>query len=803
MSSRRASLTSTVSDYKPCVLFLTNSERGKSSVILAVAHEFLVHSSYKIHVGSFGPLKKQIAELNYHAVASGSGRNTAALEVIPGLSMKQVHIRDGRVEDVWDVHKVGLRAALKTYQNVLVPALLPWAGVEYVDIYDAIVGVVQALTPVLIIVDPSFVPAVDVCRNLRWRHVLLGSGFVYPLTCWAKLRNVYLGIHLEGAVKNSERFKDVEEARHARGIQGPTPIPYMHHGKGINSTILSPAHLETDFPLTVPENITLCGPLVPPYRPIAEEDPEIAHWLSQRPTVLLNMGTRFNYDEKLQVEFGRAVCNLLDAKSNLQVLWKLQRDEEVTVSRELVEILQRHMLQQRVRIENWFAFEPMSLLMSGHITCVVHHGGASSYHEAVRAGVPQVVLPVWFDTFDFAARVEYLGIGVCGSRKTAPDVSGEDLVEALLCVLVSDGPNGIHERAQHVSAQLPLKDGRVVAYEKILESNSSLLTEYLSPSHPIQFLLTNTTTTTTMASERITWIGLGNIGRAMARNIAEKGPQTTPVTLYNRTASKATTFASTLPPNKATVSTSLEDAVSTATIIFICVGDDAALDAVISGLPTASLSSKIIVDCSTVHPDTSRKAHSTLATHGASFIACPVFGAPAAATAGQLVVVPAGAATSIDRIKPFLDGVTSKATISMAGEDVGRATTLKILGNTFILNTVETVAEGLVTAEKCGLGADVYQQFMHTFFPGPFALYADRMVTGDYYKREEPLFAVDLARKDLRHASSLAGEAGVRLKSVEVTDGYLQQVKEERGEKGDIAAVYGAVRMEAGLDFKN
>ncbi|GKZ24534.1 hypothetical protein AbraIFM66951_006070 [Aspergillus brasiliensis] len=306
-----------------------------------------------------------------------------------------------------------------------------------------------------------------------------------------------------------------------------------------------------------------------------------------------------------------------------------------------------------------------------------------------------------------------------------------------------------------------------------------------------------------MANERITWIGLGNIGRAMAANIAQKGPQTTPITLYNRTSSKATTFASTLPPNKATVSTSLADAISNATIIFICVGDDAALEAIISGLPTSSLSSKIIVDCSTVHPDTSRKVHSTLASHGASFIACPVFGAPAAAIAGQLVVVPAGDAATIDRIKPFLDGVTSKSTISMAGEDVGRATTLKILGNTFILNTVETVAEGLVTAEKTGLGADVYQQFLHTFFPGPFALYADRMVSGDYHQREEPLFAVDLARKDLRHASSLAGDAGVRLRSVEVTDHHLQNVKAERGEKGDIAAVYGSVRKESGLPFEN
>ncbi|PWY66035.1 UDP-Glycosyltransferase/glycogen phosphorylase [Aspergillus sclerotioniger CBS 115572] len=771
MSSRRASLTRTSLHKRRCVLFLTNSERGKASVLLAVAYEFLLNSSYEIHVGSFRSLKKQIAELNYHVATHDSVRNAAVLEEIPGPSMKQARFRDGQLEEGWDVRKVGLCTALETYRNVLAPALLPWTGVEYVSIYDAIVGVIQALIPRLIIVDPSFVPAVDVCRNLHWRHVLLGpnpakeqviqlgSGFTYPLKCWAKLRNAYLGIHLESAIKDSENFKDVEEARHSRGIEGSIPIPYVHPEIAVNNTIISPARLETDFPLTLPDNVVLCGPIVRPYRLIEMEDPEIAHWLSQRPTVLINMGTRFYYDDKKQAEFGKAVCKLLDAKPDMQVLWKLQRDEGVTVSQGLIEMLQVHLDEQRVRVESWFAFEPMSLLMSGHITCVVHHGGANAYHEAVRAAIPQVVLPVWFETYNFAARVEYLGIGVWGSRKTAPVVSGEELGEALLRVVASDEPKGMRERAMYVSAQLPLKHGRAIAYDKILE--------------------------------------------AMARNIAEKGPQTKPITLYNRTASKATTFASSLPANKATFSTSLSDAISNATIIFICVGDDAALEAVISGLPTTSLSSKIIVDCSTVHPDTSRKAQSTLASHGASFIACPVFGAPAAATAGQLIVVPAGDASSIDRIKPFLDGVTSKATISMAGEDVGRATTLKILGNTFILNTVETVAEGLVTAEKCGLGTDVYRQFMQTFFPGPFALYADRMITGDYYKREEPLFGVDLARKDLRHAASLAGEAGVRLRSVEVTDQYLQKVKEEMGVKGDIAGVYGAVRRESGLEFEN
>ncbi|PKY01430.1 oxidoreductase [Aspergillus campestris IBT 28561] len=309
-----------------------------------------------------------------------------------------------------------------------------------------------------------------------------------------------------------------------------------------------------------------------------------------------------------------------------------------------------------------------------------------------------------------------------------------------------------------------------------------------------------------MASERVTWIGLGNIGRGMSRNIALKGPQTTPLALYNRTTSKATALAESLGVEKATAVSSLPTAVKDATIVFICVGDDHALDQIIDALindASVNLADKIFVDCSTVHPDTSRRIHKTLAAQSAAYIACPVFGAPNMADAGKLLVVPAGAAAAVERIRPFLDGVVAIATMPVGDDsDVGRATLLKVLGNTFILNTVETLAEGMVAAEKSGLGIEVYQKFINIAFPGPFAKYADRMAGGDYYQREEPLFAVDLARKDLRHAASLGQDAGMRMRSVEVTDGYLKEVKAERGEKGDIAGVYGAIRKESGLPYE-
>lgn len=128
---------------------------------------------------------------------------------------------------------------------------------------------------------------------------------------------------------------------------------------------------------------------------------------------------------------------------------------------------------------------------------------------------------------------------------------------------------------------------------------------------------------------------------------------------------------------------------------------------------------------------------------------------------------------------------------------------LKVIGNTFFINLVETLSEGHVLAEKSGLGSDNLHEFVEAMFPGPYAAYSTRMISGDYHKREEPLFAVDLARKDAGHAMQLAKDAGTHLKALKVADAHLEQVKKHRGEAGDIAAIYGAVRQEAGLKFEN
>lgn len=126
------------------------------------------------------------------------------------------------------------------------------------------------------------------------------------------------------------------------------------------------------------------------------------------------------------------------------------------------------------------------------------------------------------------------------------------------------------------------------------------------------------------------------------------------------------------------------------------------------------------------------------------------------AEAGQLICVLAGPNESVDKVKPYTKGVMGRANIDFGGQPVEKALLLKIVGNTFVVNMVEALSESHVLAEKCGLGTDNLHRFVEGLFPGPYAAYSTRMLSGDYYKRDEPLFAVDLARKDARHAMDLA-----------------------------------------------
>lgn len=288
----------------------------------------------------------------------------------------------------------------------------------------------------------------------------------------------------------------------------------------------------------------------------------------------------------------------------------------------------------------------------------------------------------------------------------------------------------------------------------------------------------------------------------MAKNIAEKGQLDPPLLLFNRTTQRAIDLSAKIAQGRSEVVDTVQAGASQANVIFLCLANDGAVTSTIDSLVQSDMRGKVVVDCSTIHPDTTDAIAKTLTSKGAAFVACPVFGAPPMADSGNLVPVPAGPKEAVDRIKPYLEGVTSRAIIDMSDEAYRKASTLKLIGNSFILNMVEQIAEGHVVAEKSGLGTQYTHKFIELLLPGIYPPYSTRMLSGDYWKREEPLFHVDLARKDAGHVVRIAKDSGARLPNAETADAHLKLVQEHT-DHGDIAGIYGAVRKEAGLKFEN
>ncbi|KAK1456864.1 hypothetical protein CMEL01_16221 [Colletotrichum melonis] len=294
-------------------------------------------------------------------------------------------------------------------------------------------------------------------------------------------------------------------------------------------------------------------------------------------------------------------------------------------------------------------------------------------------------------------------------------------------------------------------------------------------------------------TQTLLWIGLGNIGRGMCKNIAEKSKLDKPLLIYNRTTKRATELSQSLHAGKTQVVEALGDAIAQADIIFTCVANDQAVEEIFATASQQKLEGKVFVECSTIAPGASEAAAKAVLDKGAEFICAPVFGAPAMVAAGNATLVLAGPKASIEKIRPYIDAMAARE-INMADEPYHKASTLKVLGNTVILGMVEQLAETYVAAEKSGLGTGYVKQFVDAMFGGsPYPAYSVRMLEGDYYKREEPLFAVDLARKDAGHAMAIAKAAGTRLPNIENADRHLQIVKEHVGPSGDMAGIYGAL----------
>ncbi|KAK0120064.1 hypothetical protein ONS95_011477 [Cadophora gregata] len=483
------------------ILLFTSSEYGQANVILAVSHELLILQEYEVHIASFAPLQKRINELNELLPEHGTA---AVFHAITGpAALDALAAKDEFIGPF----PPGVTGALNTYRLTLPAMADTWSESEYMSSYWRCLDIVGSVEPDIIVVDPLMSQGLEACNTLSRKHVVLSpntflellrkkqslfsqfftiptiaSGFRYPVPWHLIPANIYLKIALIWILVTSPKVKAL--IRYRKANQLPSLPPVFNIWREDNHCLV-PSVPETDYPCHIPSNVTPCGPILLPVSPVSRQDPALLAWLKGGPTILVNLGSHIRMDDTMAREFSSGLKILLDKKPNIQVLWKLKTSGGVAVSSKAkpdsgfsgsglneasLGSISAERTNGRIRIVEWLSVDPLAILQTGLIACSVHHGGSNSFHEALSAGVPQIVLPCWLDTLDFANRVEWLGIGVYGSRNTAPNVEGLELSRAFLKVLDdSNEASQMASRARELADISGKVGGRKRACEKIVE----------------------------------------------------------------------------------------------------------------------------------------------------------------------------------------------------------------------------------------------------------------------------------------------------------------------------------------------
>ncbi|OBT64999.1 hypothetical protein VE03_05701 [Pseudogymnoascus sp. 23342-1-I1] len=478
------------------IVFVTNREHGAANVHLAVSYEILVnHPDVEIHFVSFPGLEKHVQAVSDQARKSfpkNASFSPIVFHSLPGSSISDIIAAQLNMKfDKAMTHPPGVFGAIQCYKNIGVFAG-SWPGEMHLQIYAAVTGFVKDINPLLAVLDPVFIPGIEACRDLMvkyvilspnamkdiltqqqprgqmlWKYPVISSGFPYPLPLHLIPANIYLTFRLILVLVLSKPLS-IKNAYFKQQNHKPA-IPFSAPANDDTIMWLFPSLPEIDFPLAfIPKNAIPCGPIIMEFAPVADIDAELASWLARRPTVVINLGSLYKFTEDSAKSMLGAIEHLLEKIKDVQVLWKMsaEREEDDWVS----EMRELAYSDQRVRIEKWITAEPAAVLATDTVVLSVHHGGASSYHETICAGKPHIVLPMWVDLYDFATRVEYLGIGLWPNKKSAPYWNATELGAAMV-EIVEDGEvsREMRRKTKELGELCRKNQGRKVAAGKIIE----------------------------------------------------------------------------------------------------------------------------------------------------------------------------------------------------------------------------------------------------------------------------------------------------------------------------------------------
>lgn len=301
---------------------------------------------------------------------------------------------------------------------------------------------------------------------------------------------------------------------------------------------------------------------------------------------------------------------------------------------------------------------------------------------------------------------------------------------------------------------------------------------------------------------KIGFVGLGAMGRPMARNIAGAGHQ---VTAYNRTRERAAPLADLM-----TIAGSVAEAAHDREVVVTMLADDPAVEEVVFGKPDESgqltpgllgalPEGAIHLSMSTISVPMSRRLFDAHRAAGQGYVAAPVFGRPEAAEACRLWVAVAGAREDVSRCRPVIDAVS--AGVSVVGEEAWQANLVKLAGNFTLAAMIETIGEAFALTRKAGVPAKMFLDVINNaLFKSPIYQNYGTLIAE---QRFHPAgFKLRLGIKDLRLAMEAAHEAGVPMPFGSLLHDHMLAAESAGGSEQDWSVFAHLAAVRAGLDRK-
>lgn len=255
-------------------------------------------------------------------------------------------------------------------------------------------------------------------------------------------------------------------------------------------------------------------------------------------------------------------------------------------------------------------------------------------------------------------------------------------------------------------------------------------------------------------AERVGFIGLGIMGRGMANNLLKAGFK---VRVWNRTASRMDA----LVEAGAEAGSSPADVAANSDIIVTCVSDTPDVERVIlgeDGVIHGAKAGSLVIDCSTISPQTTREIAAKLAEKNIHMLDAPISGGSEGAAKGTLSIMIGGDEDQYQRGLAVFQAMGK--TITHIGP-VGTGQTVKLVNQVLVVGNCLAMCEALLLAQAGGVDLQKTYEAISQGAAGSW-MFTNR--GPQIMKRDwRPGFTVALQQKDLRLVLDAADELGVPL----------------------------------------